>query len=125
MPTNNMDVKHYETVFILTPVLANEQVEAIIAKIRDFLLAKNAQIVHEEPIGLKKLAYPIQQKSTGIYHLIEFKAEPTVISVLETTYRREEPIIRFLTFSLDKHGIEYNEKKKTKLKQEVTNDASK
>jgi small subunit ribosomal protein S6 len=123
-----MGLKHYETVFILTPVLANEQVEATIAKVRDLLLAKNAQIVREESIGLKKLAYPIQQKSTGIYHLIEFKAEPTVINSLETTYRREEPIIRFLTFSLDKHGVEYNEKKQaslhskadTSLKQEAT-----
>ncbi|ACE05817.1 hypothetical protein Aasi_0399 [Candidatus Amoebophilus asiaticus 5a2] len=107
-----MKLKNYETVFVLTPVLTSEQTEGTITKFRNFLLEKEVEIVHEEAIGLKKLAYPIQHKNTGIYHLIEFKAKPEVIATLEIAYKRDENIIRFLTFVLDKDGIEYNEQKR-------------
>jgi small subunit ribosomal protein S6 len=107
-----MKLRNYETVFVLTPVLTNEQIESTIQKFRNFLLEREAQIVYEEAIGLRKLAYPIQQKNTGIYHLIEFKAMPSVINELEIAYRRDENVIRFLTCALDKHGVEYNHKKR-------------
>ena len=64
--------------------------------------------------GLKKLAYPIQKKSTGFYYLIEFAAEGSFIQTLETEYRRDERIIRFLTFKMEKYAIEYAEKKRSK-----------
>ncbi|XWN34610.1 MAG: 30S ribosomal protein S6 [Roseivirga sp.] len=107
-----MELKNYETILILTPVLSEEQLEEATHKFRSFLQEKKVTIVHEDKIGLKKLAYPIQHKSTGFYHLFEFKAAPDVISALETEYRRDERIIRFSTFALDKHGVEYNEKKR-------------
>jgi small subunit ribosomal protein S6 len=107
-----MNVRHYETVFILNPVLSNEQVEDTINKFRKFILEQDIEIVFEEAIGLKKLAYPIQHKHTGIYHLIEFKAKPEFLITLETAYKRDENVIRFLTFSLDKHGLDYNERKR-------------
>jgi small subunit ribosomal protein S6 len=59
------------------------------------------------------LAYPIQKKTTGFYHLFEFKADPTLIAKLELQYRRDERIIRFLTFSMDKHAIEYAAKRRS------------
>ena len=107
-----MTLRSYETLFILTPVLSEQQKEETIQKFKDFLQEKQAEIVHEQKIGLRKLAYPIAHKTTGIYHLIEFKAAPDVVNTLATAYRREERIIRFLTMALDKHGIEYNEKKR-------------
>lgn len=107
-----MKLKNYETTFVLTPVLTKEQAEETAAKFRNFLIEKEAEIVYEKAMGLKKLAYPIQHKSTGIYHLIEFKAKPEVISALETAYKRDEKVMRFLTFVLDKHGVEYNEKQR-------------
>ena len=108
-----MELRDYETTFVLTPVLSDEQLQTAIAKIRDFLKENKAEIVHEDNIGLKKLAYPIQHKSTGVYHLFEFRATPEVIAALETEYRREENIIRFLTMTLGKHGVEYNVKKRS------------
>ncbi len=107
-----MESRSYETVFVLTPVLSEEQLQKTIGKIRNFLQENKAEIVHEEKIGLKKLAYSIQHKSTGVYYLFEFQATPDVITILETEYRREEAIIRFMTCALDKHGIDYNDKKR-------------
>ena len=61
------------------------------------------------------MAYAIQKKSTGFYCLLEFKAEPEVIKTLETGFRREEKVIRFMTVKLDKYAIQYAEKRRNKL----------
>lgn len=107
-----MELRNYETVFVLTPVLSVEQLQETVDKFRSFLREKKAEIIHEGEMGLRKLAYPIQHKSTGFYHLFEFKSTPDIVGMLETEYRREEKVIRFLTFALEKHGVEYNEKKR-------------
>ncbi|MDE5876859.1 MAG: 30S ribosomal protein S6 [Muribaculaceae bacterium] len=102
----------YETVFILTPVLSDEQMKEAVVKFRDFLVQNGAEIVNEEEWGLRKLAYPIQKKSTGFYCLLEFKADPTIVKKLDTAYRRDERVIRFLIFRLDKYAVEYAEKRR-------------
>jgi len=111
-------LKHYETVFIMTPVLSEEQMKETVEKFQKYLVSKNAELIHEDKWGLRKLAYPIQKKSTGFYHLFEFKAEPEIISEFEVMFKRDERILRFLTVSLDKHAIAYNEKKRNKAKTE-------
>jgi len=110
-------VRQYEAVFIMTPVLSDEQMKETVSKFQKFL--KGAEIVHENNWGLRKLTYPIQKKSTGFYHLIEFKADGTIIADLETTFKRDERILRFLTVALDKHAIAYNEKKRANKPAEV------
>ncbi len=107
-----MDFKDYETVFILTPVLSDTQMKDAVDKFKKVLTDKGAEIVHDENWGLKKLAYPIEQKTTGFYHLIEFKADTSSISALELEYRRDEKVMRFLTTALDKHAVEYNVKRR-------------
>jgi small subunit ribosomal protein S6 len=111
-------MNHYETVFIITPVLSDAQMKETVDKFRDFLVEQGANIVHEEHWGLKKLAYPIQHKSTGFYHLIEFASEGAVVEKLEIQFRRDEKIIRFLTMKMDKYAIEYSEKKRKMNKKE-------
>ncbi|MDR1681199.1 MAG: 30S ribosomal protein S6 [Prevotellaceae bacterium] len=115
-------LKQYETVFITTPVLSDSQVKEAVKKYRDFITDNNGVIVHEEDWGMKKLAYPIQKKSTGFYYLIEFKAEPTLIAKLEVQYRRDERIIRYLTFSMDKHAVEYAEKRRNVARKDGATD---
>ena len=105
-------MNRYETVFILTPVLSDDQMKEAVEKFKDVLKKNNATLVNEELWGLRKLAYPIQKKSTGFYCLFEFEAEPTIVKTLETAYRRDERVIRFLTFHLDKYAVEYAEKRR-------------
>ena len=107
-------VKQYETVFIATPVLSEEQMKETVKKYVDLLTSKGAEIVYENNWGMRKLAYPIQKKSSGFYQLIEYKAEGNVIETLETELKRDERVIRFLTVKLDKHAVAYNEKKRRK-----------
>ncbi len=107
-----MELKNYETVFILTPLLNDAQMQETVEKFRQVLKENGADIIHEENWGLRKLAYPIQKKSTGFYHLVEFKAPGTVIDALELAYRRDEKVVRFLTTALDKHAVAYNERRR-------------
>jgi small subunit ribosomal protein S6 len=102
----------YETVFILTPVLSEDQTKEAVAKFKDLVKKGRGKIRHEESWGMRKLAYPIQKKSSGFYHLIEFESEPTFIEKLETEYRRDERVIRFLTVAMDKHHIDFAEKRR-------------
>ncbi len=105
---------HYETVFILTPVLSDVQVKETVAKFKKVITDNQAELVHEENWGMKKLAYPIKNKASGFYQLFEFKADPSLIEKLELQYRRDEKVIRFLTFKHDKYGIEFNERRRRK-----------
>ena len=107
-------MNQYETVFILTPVLSDEQTKETVAKFKKILTDNGAEILNEEAWGLKKMAYAIDKKSTGFYNLVEFKAEPSVIKKLETGFRRDEKVIRFLTVKLDKYAAAYAEKRRAK-----------
>jgi len=105
--------KRYETVFILTPVLSEDQAKEAAKKIKKTITDLGGKIVNEENWGLKKLAYPIQKKTTGFYHLMEFAGEgQDIINSLELTYKRDERILRFLTVALDKHAVAYADKRK-------------
>ena len=110
-----MQQKQYETVFILTPVLSEIQAKDTVDKIKKVLTDNGATIVHEDEMGLRKLVYPIQNKNTGYYHLLEFTAAPTIVATLEIDYKRDERVMRYLTTSLDKYAIEYNEKRRKGL----------
>jgi len=107
-----MEKKMYETVFIMTPLLNEAQMQETVAKFREVLKENGADIINEESWGLKKLAYPIQKKSTGFYQLVEYSAPGTTVDALELAFRRDERIIRFLTISLDKHAVAYNERRR-------------
>ena len=108
-------LKQYETVFIATPVLSDVQMKEAVAKYKGIITDNGGNIVYEEDWGLKKLAYPIQKKTTGFYTLIEFQAEPEFIAKFETQFKRDERILRFQTVSMDKHAIAYAERRRAKL----------
>ena len=120
-------MKNYETVFILNPVLSEDQAKDTVEKFVKVLTKAKAEIVNKENWGLKKMAYPIQNKSTGFYNLLEFTAAPETIATLETEFRRDESVMRFLTVALDKDAIlyasrrrkgEFNKNKKVTTKRE-------
>ncbi len=108
-------MNNYETVFIATPVLSESQAQEVLGKFQGVITENGGQIVNTEEWGLKKLAYPIQKKTTGFYYLLEFTGEGKIIETLETQYRRDERVIRFLTFKQDKFAAEYSVKRRNKL----------
>jgi small subunit ribosomal protein S6 len=104
----------YETVFILTPVLSDDQAKEAVQKFESEMKAFGAKIKYSENWGLRKLAYPIQKKSTGFYFLVEFEADGTVISNYELMMKRDERVLRFLTVKMDTDHVAYSEKRRAK-----------
>ncbi len=112
-------MNQYETVFILTPVLSDQQMKEAVEKYQTFLSDNGAEIINVENWGLKKLAYNIEKKSTGFYSMIEFKAEPGLIANFELQMRRDERVIRYLTVKNEKYAAQYAEKRRNVKKEEA------
>ncbi|GMT46244.1 MAG: 30S ribosomal protein S6 [bacterium] len=108
-------VNQYETVFILTPVLSEDQVKETVKTYEKLITGNGGEIVNRENWGMRKLAYPIQKKSTGFYNLFEYRVDGQFIEKLEVQYKRDEKVLRFLTVKLDKHAIAYSEKRRKKF----------
>jgi small subunit ribosomal protein S6 len=108
-------MNQYETTFIVTPVLSDEDVKKTVQDYTDFLKSNGAEIVEEAHWGLRQMAYPIKKKTTGIYHHVEYKAAPELIEKFELSLRRDESIMRFLSVKLDKYSLKYNDDKRAGL----------
>ncbi len=112
-------MKNYETVFIMTPVLTEKQFNDSLSKVKNFITESGGSIVDAQNLGLKKLAYKIKKKSTGMYQFIEFMANPEFIDKLRIMFQRDENVLRFLICALDKHGVEYNKNLRSQKKNPV------
>lgn len=110
----------YETVFILTPVLSEQQAKETVKGYASMLKSAKGKIIHQEEWGLRKLAYPIQKKSTGFYFLMEHESPGEFIDKLEVAFRRDEKILRFLTIKMDKHHVAYAESRRNKPSKKAT-----
>ncbi|HCK22799.1 MAG TPA: 30S ribosomal protein S6 [Bacteroidetes bacterium] len=105
-------MNQYETVIVLTPVLSDDEAKRSLDVYKEMLTGLGAEMVHEERWGLKQLAYPIKKKTTGIYFVIEYKADANVVAKLELQFNRDEQMLRYLTIRLDKFSLDYNERKR-------------
>jgi small subunit ribosomal protein S6 len=109
-------MKNYEVTFIVDPVLSGEEIKSTAQTYVKHLESEGCKIVHNDEMGLRQLAYPINKRTSGIYYSVEFSS-PTgdVISKVELALRRDERIMRFLTIKLDKYGVKYNDDKRNGL----------
>lgn len=107
-------MNHYETVFILTPVLSDDQAKEAVKKFEDQITSEGGKMVSKEDWGLKKLAYPIQKKTTGFYFLLEFQGEGSIVSKLEVAFKRDERVMRFLTVKMENHHVDFSVKRRAK-----------
>ena len=107
-------MKNYETVFILNPALSEEQVQKTVDKYEKSLKSNGAKIISTEVWGLKKLAYTIENKNSGFYNLLEYKAPAELVSSIELDFTRDETVMRYLTVTLDKHAIAWAEKRRNR-----------
>ena len=108
-------MRQYEVTFIVDPVLSTEEIKSAAQNYTE-MLQQGGEIVNVDRLGLRPLAYPIKKRTSGIYYCVEFKVtDPSIIGNVELAFRRDERIIRFLTVSLDKFGVKYNEDKRNGL----------
>ena len=100
---------NYETVFIVNPVLSEKQVEDTVKKYKKKLESLKAKFICNESLGFKELSYSINNKKSGFFHLFQYESNNiNIIKKIETDLKRDRTILRYLTVSLCKDGIEFN-----------------
>lgn len=119
------NLNDYELMVIFTPVLAEEDYKVTQKKFSTLITDNGGELVHENPWGLRSMAYPIQKKTTGIYYVVEFKAPGESIEKLEIQLNRDEHVIRHMVTRLDKFAVAYNERKRNKITTKEANSMSK
>jgi len=105
-------MNNYELMVIFTPVLSEEDFKAAQKKYIAFVKENGAKVLHDNPWGLKSLAYPIQKKTTGLYWVLEYSAPSDFNEKLKVQILRDETVLRFMATKLDKYAVEYNAKKR-------------
>ena len=106
-------MRHYEITFIVDPLLPSDEVKGAADLYINQLKAEGCEIVHVEETGVRQLAYIINKRSTGVYYTVEISApNGDFISKMELAFRRDDRVLRFLTISLDKYGVQYNQDKR-------------
>jgi len=109
-----MAKSNYESVVILTPVLSDKMLQDAANSFEKLITENGGELIHKENWGLTKMAYTIQNKTTGFYQIFEFAADADaeIVDKLELAYRRDEQVLRYLTTKLDKHALKYNERRR-------------
>jgi small subunit ribosomal protein S6 len=106
-------MNNYELMVIFTPVLSEEDFKAAQNKFTAFVKDNGGKVVHDNPWGLKSLAYPIQKKTTGLYWVMEYSAPSDFNEKLKIQLLRDENVLRHISTRLDKYAVEYNQKRRS------------
>jgi small subunit ribosomal protein S6 len=109
-------MNNYELMVIFTPVLSEEDYKAAQKKYASLVKESGGEVVHENPWGLKSLAYPIAKKTTGLYWVMEFNAPSNFNEKLKIQLLRDESVLRQMVTRLDKYAVEYNARKRSGVK---------
>lgn len=99
MSTNIMQ---YETTYIINAAVEESTIEETVTKFTELLKEQNAEILKMDRVGRRRLAYPIDKKTTGFYVNVEYKAETKTVSVFERNLQLDDYILRYLTIQIDK-----------------------
>jgi len=94
--TEDKQLRDYELVFIISPQLEGEALDAAVSRVSQFITGKGGVIAAEERWGKRKLAYPVKHFQEGNYVLTRFKMKPAFSKELEANLRISEEILRHL-----------------------------
>jgi small subunit ribosomal protein S6 len=103
----------YELMVIFTPVLSEDDYKTAQKKYAAFIKEHGGSVVHENPWGLKSLAYSVAKKTTGLYWVMEYMAPSNLNEQLKIQLLRDENVLRHMFTALDKYAVEYNAKRRS------------
>ncbi|MDR3204755.1 MAG: 30S ribosomal protein S6 [Deltaproteobacteria bacterium] len=101
-----MDFRRYETLILLSPNLASEQIAAFKNKIEAIINNGQGQIVRIEEWGRRKLAYPVCKELYGYYILYDYRGQNFLAAELERNLKIDEQVFKYLTLILERNFTE-------------------
>ena len=87
----------YETMYILRPDIAEEEVNNHIEKYNKLLENMGGKILDSQMRGKRRLAYPIAKNREGIYVQLSHQGDGQHIAKIEKAMRLSEDVIRYMT----------------------------
>ena len=93
-------MRRYETIFIVKPNVAEDEIEAIAAKTTSIIEGDGGTILRIDKWGLKKLAYLIKKESQGYYVFVDYAGIPASVAEIERVYRIDDRILKYLTVKI-------------------------
>ncbi|SNB48054.1 30S ribosomal protein S6 [Geobacter sp. DSM 9736] len=95
----------YETIFIVQPDLADEDLKSLAAKVQDVVASFKGDLKKLEDWGMRKLAYPINKVSRGRYYYLRFDGSAALIAELERRLRLDDKVIRYQSVKLETETV--------------------
>jgi small subunit ribosomal protein S6 len=109
-----MQTNVYESAVMINAALDDEQIQALISRVKETITNNGGEIREIEDWGRKRLAYVVKKSKVGYYAIFRFNAPSSLIAKLERFYILDEQFLRYLTIKLDADAVEYLEKNKEK-----------
>ncbi len=94
----------YEILLMLDPELADQRQEEIVKRTRDLVEAGGGTWAGQDVWGRRKLAYEIDKKADGVYHLLTFRAEPETLDEISRVLKIDDAVMRHLATRRYKPG---------------------
>ncbi len=90
-------MRQYETVFLISPNLEEEETAKIITQVAAIISRKKGKLIKEDRWGKRKLAYPIKKFEEAFYVFFHYEGDPEIPFELERRFKQTEAVLRFLT----------------------------
>jgi small subunit ribosomal protein S6 len=113
------DLRQYELLFIISPKIADQEVDKLANQVKEYVAGLGAEIINVQRLGRRRLAYEIKHFREGHYVLIQFNGSGSEISELERRLRVTDDVLRYLTVRLDE-DLRRADKMKQKRTRRVT-----
>jgi small subunit ribosomal protein S6 len=97
-------MRHYETLYLLTPDLAEEEYKAEIAKFIDIIEKNSGDFIKTEEWGKRSLAYDVKKFDKGFYVLLDYCGDGALVSEIERNFKLDERVLKYQTLKLSDHA---------------------
>ena len=93
-------MRKYETIFILQPDLAEDDVKLVTDKVQDVVASYKGDFHRLDDWGTRKLAYAIRKFPRGRYYYLRFDGGAQLVAELERRLRLDEKVLRYLSVNI-------------------------
>jgi small subunit ribosomal protein S6 len=105
-------LRQYETGFVLSPALSEEETAQFIQQMADIVARKKGHMVRQDIWGKRRLAYPIKRFQDGVYVFFTYEGPGDVSTELERRFKQTDTVIRFMTVLKDPRDLVRRKKKR-------------
>ena len=105
-------MRQYETGFVLSPALSEEETAQFIQQMAEIVAQKKGHMVRQDVWGKRRLAYPIKRHQEGVYVFFTYEGPGDISNELERRFKQTDVVIRFMTVLKDPRDLVRRKKKR-------------